>query len=1267
MLGNSPVVPEASNKDENIMATNELSSLFDSAGAVGDYVVIDGEDTSSERKSTPQTGGNESHKMDTTETLQKETIVSSSPPKETPTEATSTSGDSIYILKRLFSNWSCVVTTILGYFPSCLHQDDKCPEDSASCQFTLEPGHVAHLDNFVQMLLYSRHKFLLYEFIKTVIHHMNADMADVNVELIYAKILSNSEVTLSKKTVGVVVGCVLLRSLVRLLTVEHSRPNGVTMTVTSSNSSSEASPSPDIPTSSRAQRNGTNDQKQILEVYKALKSTVRVFGSLSLLAMATACDGMMSPVRVGLTKPLGASSVCAEYQKGAPSRSTSYYRPISERGMQEYPHSTQLRQHIRSSTSYRLRQTSPHPLPQEGFRLRPKLGVSGVEMGDETMDDSVMDDGMDEEWGASETSKLPQTIQTLFSSVSFSPTNAFHSLIDEELSIVDNSDSSDSSEDSMLLIHDILPPSRQTGNGNGDQNPQSSVYEHAWALDGRVLGETFRGSSQPPIDVFDPYMDTKLTSVSSIPSIRFGAAFLTRTHTRLLKDLVDLALCLGESKDVEIDGEKLPMVSLPDGLFESVTEKVFDLLEPSWQWMCQLLDIAEGQLQQATNFDTEHFVHALRGTTRNGSQLPSSMLSRSSTTHTGGIIGSSPAEYVMYLLRAHTHESQGVLPVLDLYGYEHVVYTLDGFMYLLGKWPKEVNTEGGSTSSPRVVHNAKQEEPGSLVPEQETSSKSVHPKTKASSPNPSENFFRRSISVSTVGNPELGVSSAKYGEASFNRSVTEEIPLADQPHLLGLRLEGTSTPKKATNSPVISAGLPVSLSGLSSSQSRKHFADLTVEEVVHRWQTAIDVFAHVFLVEGPGSEQNNFLYAHAGVASRMARFRHQVSVLRDNMVSAREFGSSSSTLSVRVRRSNLLQDGLDLLKNMTNFRYQQVRVKFDGEDGSGPGVNRGFFTTFAHALKTNEKTKGGRLLHEPGKLPEQTGLFAPCPLCDGLSKKDKEDRKLLFVAIGRFLGLCLWFRQTIPLMICRHVAKFLLGRELAWHDLAFFNSNLYEGFRRMLLDAQEKSLSPEDFKSTYCCYFEAPFGDNSVELTPGGRKVPVTPTNVKEYVHLYAMFVMVDCIKEEMAALKTGLHDIIPSDLLSGITAEDFQLLLSGGCENISLSKLKSCVRFHHSHSGSKNISQRFEKMFWKVISQMTNSQRQQLLYFATGSSAMPLLNSGDAHGTQITIEVMGSNLESLPIASTCSQRISIPLYPSLHILRRKLHQAIQCQGYGLA
>ncbi len=50
-----------------------------------------------------------------------------------------------------------------------------------------------------------------------------------------------------------------------------------------------------------------------------------------------------------------------------------------------------------------------------------------------------------------------------------------------------------------------------------------------------------------------------------------------------------------------------------------------------------------------------------------------------------------------------------------------------------------------------------------------------------------------------------------------------------------------------------------------------------------------------------------------------------------------------------------------------------------------------------------------------------------------------------------------------------------------------------------------------------------------------------------------------------------------------------------------------------------------------------------------------------------ITIDVIGgSNIEALPVASTCSQRLSIPLYPSYHTLKKKLMQAIQCQAYGL-
>ena len=50
---------------------------------------------------------------------------------------------------------------------------------------------------------------------------------------------------------------------------------------------------------------------------------------------------------------------------------------------------------------------------------------------------------------------------------------------------------------------------------------------------------------------------------------------------------------------------------------------------------------------------------------------------------------------------------------------------------------------------------------------------------------------------------------------------------------------------------------------------------------------------------------------------RVTRFRHQVSVLRDQSAGQREFGfNNGGTLSIRVRRTHLLQDGLDLLKNV---------------------------------------------------------------------------------------------------------------------------------------------------------------------------------------------------------------------------------------------------------------------------------------------------------------------------------------------------------------
>lgn len=60
------------------------------------------------------------------------------------------------------------------------------------------------------------------------------------------------------------------------------------------------------------------------------------------------------------------------------------------------------------------------------------------------------------------------------------------------------------------------------------------------------------------------------------------------------------------------------------------------------------------------------------------------------------------------------------------------------------------------------------------------------------------------------------------------------------------------------------------------------------------------------------------------------------------------------------------------------------------------------------------------------------------------------------ILAGRLLGLSLLHGDIFPISFSRHVLKFLLGRKIGWHDLAFFDGALYEGLRKLLLLVSEK-------------------------------------------------------------------------------------------------------------------------------------------------------------------------------------------------------------------
>ena len=103
----------------------------------------------------------------------------------------------------------------------------------------------------------------------------------------------------------------------------------------------------------------------------------------------------------------------------------------------------------------------------------------------------------------------------------------------------------------------------------------------------------------------------------------------------------------------------------------------------------------------------------------------------------------------------------------------------------------------------------------------------------------------------------------------------------------------------------------------------------------------------------------------------------------------------------------------------------------------------GWFSVVCSSLrdKTKYPDKTLPLFHCPGRLPEQAENMAPLPWDSALYHNNTalyKQRVDGFRACGRFLGLALWFKQTLPIKLCRHVWKYLLGKvvkTIHWYTL----------------------------------------------------------------------------------------------------------------------------------------------------------------------------------------------------------------------------------------
>lgn len=86
------------------------------------------------------------------------------------------------------------------------------------------------------------------------------------------------------------------------------------------------------------------------------------------------------------------------------------------------------------------------------------------------------------------------------------------------------------------------------------------------------------------------------------------------------------------------------------------------------------------------------------------------------------------------------------------------------------------------------------------------------------------------------------------------------------------------------------------------------------------------------------------------------------------------------------------------------------------------------------------------LFYSPGKR----GFYTP------RQGRCSYERLNAFRNVGRLIGLCLLQNELCPIFLNRHVIKYILARPIRFHDLAFFDSVIYESLRQLVIDAETK-------------------------------------------------------------------------------------------------------------------------------------------------------------------------------------------------------------------
>ncbi|OCT98166.1 ubiquitin-protein ligase E3B [Xenopus laevis] len=417
--------------------------------------------------------------------------------------------------------------------------------------------------------------------------------------------------------------------------------------------------------------------------------------------------------------------------------------------------------------------------------------------------------------------------------------------------------------------------------------------------------------------------------------------------------------------------------------------------------------------------------------------------------------------------------------------------------------------------------------------------------------------------------------------------------------------------------------------------------------------------------------------------NRVLLFRNIVTKEKEKLGLVETNTASPHVTHITIRRSRMLEDGYDQLRQLSqNAMKGVIRVKFVndlGVDEAGidqDGVFKEFLEeiikrVFDPALNLFKTTSSGDRLY-----PSPTSYI-------------HENYLQLFEFVGKMLGKAVYEGIVVDVPF----ASFFLSQLLGHHHSIFYSSvdelpSLDSEFYKNLTSIKRYDGDIGDLGLTLS-YDEDVMGQLVChELIPGGKSMPVTNENKISYIHLMAHFRMHTQIKNQTVAFINGFHSIIRPEWIRMFSAPELQRLISGDNAEIDLDDLKK----HTVYYGGFHGSHRVIIWLWDILANdFSSEEKAMFLKFVTSCSRPPLLGFAylkppfsircvEVSDDQDTGDTLGSVLRGfftirkkepggrLPTSSTCFNLLKLPNYSKKGILREKLRYSISMNtGFELS